>query len=306
MARMLVHREHMTQLQKDSFVVREDRVLLSSGNIAVQYCGDLKKPLLICLHGWLDNSASFYALAKELSDKYSLLLIDLPGHGLSEPLPEGADYYIWQNVEVLHELLQVLNLHNVNLVGHSMGGIIASLYAGTFVDNVQRLIMLDSLGPMSSAAKETPAQLAKAIEDKQKDSSGLRVYSSEDDALEARKKSSPGMSAKALYPIVSRNLKEVAGGFSWRTDKRLRYSSKVRLTEEQVQAFFTAITAPVLVVLAEKGIIPQTWQDQRLPSLKTHQLVKLPGHHHFHCETDTVIGIAEVIEALLEGVSADD
>lgn len=285
----------MTQLQKDSFVVREERILLSSGNIAVQYCGDVKKPLLICLHGWLDNSSSFHCLAKALGDQYSLLLVDLPGHGLSDPLPVGADYYIWQNVEVLHELLQVLNLHQVNLLGHSMGGIIASLYAGTFADNVSSLIMLDSLGPMSASAKETPAQLAKAIEDKQRDSSGLRVYSSEDDALEARKKSSPGMTEKALYPIVSRNLKEVGGGFSWRTDKRLRHSSKVRLTEEQVQAFFAEITAPVLVILAEKGIIPKTWLEQRLPSLKSHQLIKLPGHHHFHCEADTVTGIAEAI-----------
>lgn len=285
----------MTQIQQAPLVVREERILLSSGNISVQYCGDSKKPLLICLHGWLDNSASFLSLAQALSEQYSLLLIDLPGHGLSDPLPAGADYYIWQNVEVLHELLQVLNLHKVNLIGHSMGGIIASLYAGTFAENVAQLIMLDSLGPMSTSANEAPAQLAKAIADKQKGSSGLRVYSSEDDALEARKKSSPGMSDKALYPIVSRNLKAVAGGFSWRTDKRLRHASKVRLTEEQVQAFFAAIKAPVLVVLAEKGLIPNTWIDQRLPRLKSHQLVTLAGHHHFHCEADTVVEIAKTI-----------
>lgn len=287
------------QSLEKSLELREERILLSSGKIAVQYFGDPKKPLLICLHGWLDNSASFQCLSERLSQEFYFLLIDLPGHGLSEPLPEGADYYIWQNVEVLHELFQILNLQKVNLVGHSMGGIIASLYAGTFPENVANLIMLDSLGPVSSSAKEAPTQLAKAIEDKQKESTGLRIYSSESDALAARKKSSPNMSDKALLPIVSRNLKAVAGGFSWRTDKRLRYSSKVRLTEEQVQSFFSEITAPILVVLAEKGIIPDTWQEQRLPSLRSYQRVQLPGHHHFHCELDFVSEIAVVISKFL-------
>lgn len=287
------------QSLKNSCEFREEDILLSSGKIAVQYYGDPQKPLLICLHGWLDNSASFQCLAKALGQRFNFLLIDLPGHGLSEPLPEGADYYIWQNVEVLHELFQTLNLQKVNLLGHSMGGVIASLYAGTFPDNVASLIMLDSLGPVSTNAKEAPSQLAKAIEDKQKESTGLRVYSSENDALAARKSSSPGMSDEALLPIVHRNLKAVYGGFSWRTDKRLRYSSKVRLTEEQVRSFFSEITVPVLVLLAEKGIIPKAWQEKRLPSLRSYQRVQLPGHHHFHCEPEFVSEIVVVISSFL-------
>lgn len=307
---------------KENLYVHNETLLLSSGNVSLQYIGNKNKPTLICLHGWLDNSATFYNLANTLADDYLLLLIDLPGHGLSEPLPVGAHYYIWQYVEVLYEILSCLELENVSLLGHSMGGIVASLFAGTFADKVASLILLDSLGPMVSTAEQAPSQLAKAIQEtvmqgsaikekfnKEKSSkenikinSGLRVFASEYEALLARKKSSTsvGMTDQALMPIVLRNLKKVGDGFSWSTDKRLRQTSKVRLTEEQLHAFYSSITASVLVICADKGIIPEAWKQQRLEYLTQKQFIQLPGHHHFHCEPEYVDDIAAQIKQFLQ------
>lgn len=272
-------------------VMNETRITLSSGELAIQEWGDDSKPTLVCLHGWLDNGATFHRLAPLLAQDYHLLVVDLPGHGLSQPLAEGAHYYIWQNIETLFELLAVRKLERVHVLGHSMGGVVASLFAGTFADKVQSLILLDSLGPMTSPLVETPQQLAKAIIDSQRIPSPLRTFSSIDEALLARKKSSPNMTDDALRPIVERNLKAVTGGFCWRTDARLRHTSKVRLSEEQVNAFFAAITAPVLVIMAEYGIVPKVWVDKRMQSIKDAELVYLPGHHHFHAEQEAVSAI---------------
>jgi len=285
---------------------RECRIALSTGELAVQYWGDEGKPALICLHGWLDNMASFYPLAEILSEHYSIVLVDLPGHGLSDPLADGAHYYIWQNIETLLELINHLNFATVNIVGHSMGGVVASLFAGTFADRVSSLILLDSLGPMTSSAEQTPEQLAKAILDSQKLSSGLRVYPQVQDALSARKKSSPAMSEQALLPIVQRNLVANKDGVSWRTDVRLRQTSKVRLTEEQVLAFLSAISARVLVIIAEQGIVPKFWLQSRLAVVKNYQLVFLPGHHHFHAESDGSADIARVITGFYQEKSKNE
>jgi pimeloyl-ACP methyl ester carboxylesterase len=266
--------------------VKDVRVSLSSGELAIQEWGDDSKPTLMCLHGWLDNGATFHRLAPLLAKRYHLLIVDLPGHGLSEPLPEGAHYYIWQNIEVLFELLAVKGLDKVHLLGHSMGGVVASLFAGTFVDKVESLILLDSLGPMTSESKDTPQQLARAIIDSQRTSSPLRIFTKIEDALKARKKSSPDMADDALRPIVERNLKTVERGYCWRTDARLRQASKIRLTESQVNAFLDAIRAPVLVIMAEQGIVPKVWVERRMQSIKDAQLVYLPGHHHFHAELE--------------------
>lgn len=271
--------------------MNETRVSLSSGELAIQEWGDESKPTLICLHGWLDNGATFHCLAPLLAQDYHLLVVDLPGHGLSQPLADGAHYYIWQNIETLFELLAVKGLDKVHLLGHSMGGVVASLFAGTFADKVLSLILLDSLGPMTSGSQETPQQLAKAILDSQRISSPLRTFAVIDDALSARKKSSPGMTDAALRPIVERNLKAIEGGYCWRTDVRLRHTSKVRLSEEQVVAFLAAITAPVLVIMAEQGIVPKAWVEKRIQSIRCAELVYLPGHHHFHAEQEAADAI---------------
>lgn len=257
---------------------------LPSGDLVIQEWGGEDSPVIVCLHGWLDNLASFYPLAEKLSTNFRLILIDLPGHGQSSPMLEGGHYYIWHNVEVLYQLLQVLNLTKVNLLGHSMGGVVASLFAGTFDNRVERLMLLDSLGPMVDVSENSPKQLAKAILECQRVASPLRVFPSTNDALIARKKSSPGMSDDALAPIVARNLNAVTGGYSWSTDCRLRHASKFRLSEEQVKGFFNAIRAPVLLLVAEQGILPLSWLEQRKSYLSNVKQVNISGHHHFHAE----------------------
>lgn len=267
----------------------ETTISLPAGQIVLQDWGQKDSPTMICLHGWLDNLASFYPLAEKLSENFHILLIDLPGHGFAGALPEGGHYYIWQNIELLQQLVQQQELTKAHFLGHSMGGVIASLFAGTFSDQVESLILLDSLGPMVDNSFDTPKQLAKAILDGQRQSSPLRIFPSTQDALNARKKSSPGMTDEALLPIVERNLDETEAGYSWSTDGRLRQTSKVRLTEEQVEGFFREIQAPVQLIIAEQGIIPKDWLEKRKEYLVNAQQVvqvNVKGHHHFHAEQD--------------------
>jgi pimeloyl-ACP methyl ester carboxylesterase len=152
---------------------------------------------------------------------------------------------------------------------------------------------------MTSKSKDTPQQLARAIIDSQRTSSPLRIFTQIDDALKARKKSSPDMTDDALRPIVERNLKTVESGYCWRTDARLRQASKIRLNEAQVSAFLDAITVPVLVIMAEHGIVPKDWVERRMQSIKDAQLVYLPGHHHFHAELETAEAISRYITQFL-------
>jgi|TARA_B100001059_G_C17755383_1_gene539578 pimeloyl-ACP methyl ester carboxylesterase len=281
----------------------EKTVSLPAGQIVLQDWGRKDSPTIICLHGWLDNLASFYPLAEKLSENFHLLLIDLPGHGLADALPEGGHYYIWQNIELLHELLQQQELSKAHFLGHSMGGVIASLFAGTFSDQVESLILLDSLGPMVDSSFDAPKQLAKAILDGQRESSPLRIFPSTQDALNARKKSSPGMTEEALLPIVERNLGETAEGYSWSTDSRLRQASKVRLTEEQVEGFFREIHSPVQLIIAEQGIIPKAWLEKRKEYLVNAQRVEqvnIKGHHHFHAEQDGAENSALLIHDFIQ------
>ena len=69
-------------------------------------------PKVMCLHGWLDNAASFVPLAPYLKD-FDLLAIDLAGHGLSSHRPENSRYYFTDYVFDL-DLLWAESLCNLN------------------------------------------------------------------------------------------------------------------------------------------------------------------------------------------------
>lgn len=57
---------------------------------------------ILCVHGWLDNANSFKPLATALDlDKYRLISMDLPGHGLSEHFPSGVNYSVADSLAVL-------------------------------------------------------------------------------------------------------------------------------------------------------------------------------------------------------------
>jgi hypothetical protein len=60
-------------------------------------------------------------------------------------------------------------------------------------------------------------------------------------------------------------------------------------------AFFSSIMAKVMVIFAKQGIVPKTWQDNRLQAIKNHKVITLQGHHHFHCEAEFVSEIAQEI-----------
>ena len=88
------------------------------------------KPLVI-LHGLFGFSDNWQTHAKKLSEYYRVILVDLRNHGHS-PWSDAFSYQLM--VEDLQELFQKLNLSDVILLGHSMGGKVAMHYAQSHSD----------------------------------------------------------------------------------------------------------------------------------------------------------------------------
>jgi len=279
--------------------MKEIELAISQGKITGIQWGEDDKPLILALHGWLDNAASFHRLGPLLAEHYRLVAIDMPGHGHSDYLPPGASYYIWESLDALYDVCQCFGGKDIQLLGHSMGGVMAGLYAATFPEQINKLILIDSMGPLSTPPEQSPQQLAKGILEHRKPSSTLRVFSDEAAAVAARLKSSQTLAEDEIGPVVRRNLIVTEGGFCWRTDSRLRRASKVRLTEDQVSAFWKNIKAPVCALIAEQGIIPAQWLNERSALLADLTMDKVSGHHHFHCQQQGAADSAQLIHQFL-------
>ena len=63
------------------------------------------KPIVLALHGWLDNANSFVPISSYF-EAYHFIALDWPGHGHSDHRPSGCDYQQLDYVDDLHQLAQ--------------------------------------------------------------------------------------------------------------------------------------------------------------------------------------------------------
>lgn len=247
----------------------------------------------LALHGWLDNAASFDGLAPLLPG-LRLVCLDLPGHGLSDHLPPGQPYAFIDTVAQVHAATLALGWARYCLLGHSLGAAVASVLAGAVPGRVQRLALVEGLGPVTEDPKHAAERLARALEEEErKQGKTAPVHATRDEAVRRLEASMSRLSPAAAQTLATRGLREVDGGLTWRTDPRLRLPSRLRMTEEQVLACLRAIACPVLLVRASEGFpfAPKA-ESARVAALRDAVVVELPGSHHLHLDTPEPVAAA--------------
>lgn len=263
--------------------LQERFLTLADGRrVALLDNGQQGKPLLVALHGWLDNSASFLPLAPHL-DAFHLICVDLPGHGHSDHKQTPYVFVNW--LDDLYQITQAAGWTRFTLLGHSLGALIASAYAGVFSEQVERLIMLEGLGPLSQPDEEVPAQLKRAIVNRSRTRErASQGFASIDEAVAARRKVAD-ITPSAARLICERQLEVRAGRWYWRSDPRLRDLSPMRMSEGQAMALIRAIACPVLFIAGSEGFasLQVQWQQRHAAFTRIERVI-LAGNHHFHME----------------------
>jgi pimeloyl-ACP methyl ester carboxylesterase len=129
-------------------LVRDSRVVHGHRRAFV-LAGD--GPPLLLLHGIGNNAQTWAGVIQKLAAEHTVLAPDLLGHGSSDK-PRG-DYSIAGYANGMRDLLSVLDLEQVTVVGHSLGGGIALQFAYQFPERCARLVLIGSggLGPELSA-----------------------------------------------------------------------------------------------------------------------------------------------------------
>ncbi len=251
-----------------------------------------QKPLLIALHGWLDNGASFLPLAPYLDD-FHLVCVDLPGHGHSDHKTTPYVFVDW--LDDLYQITQTAGWSRFTLLGHSLGALIASAYAGVFPEQIERLVLLEGLGPLTQPDEAVPAQIKRAILNRSRTRERSAAgFASIDEAVAARCKVAD-ITPEAARLICERQLEERAGRWHWRSDPRLRDLSPLRMSEGQAQALIKAICCPVLFIRGEQGFaeLEAQWQLRQGAFRQIEQVI-LPGNHHFHMENGAATAVCIV------------
>ena len=278
-----------------------------------------KQNVVLCLHGWLDNAASFLPLLS-CFEHNNIIAIDWPGHGHSEHRSAGAHYHFFDYVYDLLELCEVNQWQQVDIIGHSMGGMIGTAFAAAFPEKVRSLTLIDALGFICADEKKATQQLRSAMTARFKNHQAIAINKartfSKATAVKARLSVSDLAEENATL-LVERALKqktvalktlgqdnsseevqEKLTQYCWRSDNRLRTLSPYRLTLGQAKQLMQDIQCPVKLIYASRGL---TMIPEYLPTakklIKNFSIVKLEGGHHIHMEQPNQV--AKVIEQFL-------
>jgi len=258
---------------------------------AAQAWGNPEHFPVLALHGWLDNSASFFALAPLLNKVY-IVALDMAGHGQTSHRPGSFPYNIWEDVAEIFAIADQLGWQKFALLGHSRGAIIATIAAGTFPERISQLALIEGLLPEPTRSEDTPAQLASSINTiKSQSQKTLSIYPDIAIAIKARERGMFPLSHIAAKALTERGLRKIHNGYQWSTDQRLMVPSAVKLLPEQMAAFIARITCPIALILADDGM-PKIF-PKYVDSIKSYSKVAvthMPGGHHLHMEQE----VAEV------------
>jgi pimeloyl-ACP methyl ester carboxylesterase len=264
---------------------KERRFQLPGLELAALEWGESGGIPVIALHGWLDNAGSFDLLAP-LLDGWHLIAVDAAGHGNSDNRSADASYNIWQEVGDILEVAAALGWDRFNLLGHSRGAAVATLFAGTFPEMTEKLMLIEGGLPFLGDAAEAPENLASVLtKTRALRGSGGRVFGSRDQAIVERVGGFSPVSREAAEVLARRSLREVADGWQWHADRRLKAGSEVRFTRELLVPFLERVAAPAICVLADDSPFGdfEIYRDL-LGLIDAIEVHRIPGRHHCHLE----------------------
>ena len=267
----------------------------------VRAWGNPASPRLFLLHGWMDVSASFQFLVDSFSHEWHIIAPDWRGFGQSEWTREAGywfpDYYA--DLDVLLDLYQPDG--PAHIVGHSMGGVIGSVYAGIRPDRVARLVSMEGLGLARHTPDQAPVRYAQWF-DQLKDPPSFKPYRSFDQVAARLQASNPRLSAERAAFLARHWAKQLdSGEVVLLSDPRHKILNPYLFRIDEAIACWRRITAPVLLVSGKLSEIPARMKDtpvqlaERKGAYRDRREVELEdaGHMMHH---DQPVRLARIIE----------
>ena len=245
--------------------------------------GNETAPNLLMIHGINDHCHSWDWTAEALRDRFHVVVPDLRGHGDSE-WTLGSSYAQVEYVYDIVHLVQQRQLSPVTVVGHSMGGTVASIFAGVYPDLVHKLVLVEGIGLYPFPFSRNPAQRISQWIDETNALSGRipRRYELLEDAYLRMQETNPHLSPEqARHLTVHGSNQNEDGTFSWKFDNYTRAHAPYGIPNDDIIAIWKQITCPTLIINSSEGYPHRIGHDGTDAHFSDLSTVEIGGAGHW-------------------------
>ena len=256
--------------------------------------GNAAAPPLVLIHGGLDHCRNWDAIARALQPHFHIVAPDLRGHGDSE-WARGSSYSLVDNVADLTRLIAVAGLKDAAIVGHSMGGMVAQAYAGTYPERVSRLVVLDGTFVSTTPPAPIADQMSRWITQLE------RIAETEPSAFETIDEAAQRLSGrnKRLTPeqalhLARHGVRQRADGlYRWKFDHYQRARAPYRLSPDDYIGLWSRVACPTLLMWGSESFLADPEAAGLLAHFKQAEMHKIAGAGHWlhHDRLDEVLAV---------------
>ncbi|WP_199052450.1 alpha/beta fold hydrolase [Aquitalea sp. ASV15] len=223
-------------------------ISLNQHRYHLRHWGDPAAPLLVMLHGWMDSSATFQFLVDALPGEWHVVAPDWRGFGDSDWNRDS--YYFPDYLADLDALLSHLSPQQpVRLLGHSMGAMIAGIYAGVRPERIACLSLVEGFGLNATRPAEAPGRYARWLRER-RDAPSFNALGRLEDVANKLIERNPRLIAPRAHWLASMLTRQRDDGqLVYRADPRHKMVNPVLYRLEEAKCCWQRITAPVQWVM---------------------------------------------------------
>ncbi len=266
----------------------------------IDYCinewGDENAAVFFYLHGWADTGSTFQFVVDALKSRWRVVAPDWRGFGRTAH--SGGPYWFPDYLADLHEILKHYSRDSpVSLVGHSMGGNVASLYAGAMPERVNKIVNIEGFGLADSDPNNAPHRFRDWLVANEAQVEFTSYPDFENLAQRIRKRNPALDDARADF-IAREWAADVDGTVQLRADPNHKLPNAVLYRRQEAEACWRNVSANVLLVRGGRSPFAGEIDDiGDLPFPKSEVCTIPDVGHMLHFETPD--RLAEQIEAFL-------
>jgi acyl transferase domain-containing protein/acyl-CoA synthetase (AMP-forming)/AMP-acid ligase II/acyl carrier protein/predicted alpha/beta-fold hydrolase len=284
-------------MQRDEINMEETYLDVRGLQLCLCSWGPKTGPVVLCLHGILEQGAAWLDVAVRLAQKgYRVIAPDLRGHGKSDHVGKGGSYNLLDFLGDIDVIASNLTNKPFTLVGHSLGSVVAAMFASVRPQKIEKLVLVETILPTESSDEETAESLANHL-DYLASPPKHQVFPDLESAAERLRLATPALSAKKALQLAQRILEPCQGGFRWRWASILLTRAGIGfngISKAKYLGLLKYLQIPITLIYGNNSNFnrPEDLEEQEKAMPNAYKIV-ISGGHNLHLESGEQL--AEII-----------